>query len=99
MLLHNEYVPKGLSPKLHINWKGPYYITEVGGNDTCALRNCDTDRSVKSRIHANHLKPYRDADLRKVNDTTEETKPETTQESMDPTNTVNEEEPPKETSQ
>ena len=99
VLLHNEYVPKGLSPKLHIKWNGPYYITEVGGNDTYALRNCDTHKSVKSRIHANRLKPYRDADLRRVNDTPEETKPETTQGATDPTNTVNEEEPPKEANQ
>ena len=31
VLLHNEYVPKGLSPKLHIKWNGPSYITEVRG--------------------------------------------------------------------
>ncbi|CAG2200816.1 unnamed protein product [Mytilus edulis] len=60
VLLQCMKVPKGLSPKLHAKWIGPYYITNVGQNNTYKLRRMSDHKIVKSRIHANRIKPYED---------------------------------------
>ena len=59
MCLSNERrVPKGHSPKLSRSWAGPYEIVEAFDNFVYKLRNCRTGKLIKSRIHANRLKPY-----------------------------------------
>ncbi|CAC5414433.1 unnamed protein product [Mytilus coruscus] len=60
VLLQCMKVPKGLSPKLHAKWIGPYYITNVGQNNTYKLRRLSDHKIIKSRIHANRIKPYED---------------------------------------
>ena len=65
VLLHKPFVPKGLSPKLHNHWDGPYYITQECPNLTYTLRKCAGHKQVRSRIHANRLKPYDKPDHRK----------------------------------
>ncbi|CAC5373752.1 unnamed protein product [Mytilus coruscus] len=60
VLLQCMEVPKGLSPKLHAKWIGPYYITNVGQNNTYKLRRMSDHKIIKSRIHANRIKPYED---------------------------------------
>lgn len=68
VLLHQTYVPKGLSPKLHNPWDGPYYITEKGPNNTYQLRRWSDNKVLRSRIHANRLKHYEKPEHRKVLD-------------------------------
>lgn len=68
VLLHKPHVPKGLSPKLHNPWDGPYYITAECPNNTYSLRKCSNTKAVKSRIHANRLKHFENPDFRKVLD-------------------------------
>lgn len=60
VLLQCMKVPKKLSPKLHAKWVGPYYITDVGTNNTYKIRRVVDHKIVKSRIHANRLKHYED---------------------------------------
>ena len=58
VLLYNPTVKKGKSSKLTKKWHGPYYITEVCDNFTYKLRSCETHEPLKSRVHANRLKPF-----------------------------------------
>ena len=53
VLLQCMKVPIVLSPKLHAKWIGPFYITDVGQNNTYKIRRA-------SRIHSNRLKHYED---------------------------------------
>ena len=62
--LYCQKTTPGLSPKLSKKWLGPYYIVDVGDNHTYKLRRCNDHRPVKSRIHANRLKPALDPDDR-----------------------------------
>ncbi|CAC5420206.1 unnamed protein product [Mytilus coruscus] len=60
VMLQSMKVPKGLSPKLHPKWDGPFYVVDVGQNNTCKLRRCSDHKLIKSRIHTNRMKPYID---------------------------------------
>ncbi|CAG2239543.1 unnamed protein product [Mytilus edulis] len=60
VMLQSMKVPKGLSPKLHPKWDGPFYVINVGQNNTCKLRRCSDHKLIKSRIHTNRMKPYID---------------------------------------
>ena len=59
VLLQCMKVPKGLSPKLHAKWVGPFYINQAYQN-TYKLRRANDHKLLKSRIHANRLKLYED---------------------------------------
>lgn len=54
------HIPVGLSKKLYPRWEGPYYITELGPNNTYRLRRCSDNKEMKSLVHANRLKHYKD---------------------------------------
>ncbi|CAC5423935.1 unnamed protein product [Mytilus coruscus] len=60
VMLQSMKVPKGLSPKLHPKWDGPFYVINVGQINTCKLRRCSDHKLIKSRIHTNRMKPYID---------------------------------------
>ncbi|VDI58931.1 Hypothetical predicted protein [Mytilus galloprovincialis] len=60
VMLQSMKVPKGLSPKLHPKWDGPFYVTNFGQNNTCKLRRCSDHKLIKSRIHTNRMKPFID---------------------------------------
>ncbi|PIK61937.1 hypothetical protein BSL78_01162 [Apostichopus japonicus] len=60
VLVFNPQVPQGHSSKLHRKWCGPYYVCELGPNDTFKLRNCSDNKELQSLVHANRLKPYHD---------------------------------------
>ena len=60
VLLYNPQIPKGKSKKTYLKWIGPYYITEVHPNYTYTSRCKETHKVLKSRVHANRLKPYND---------------------------------------
>jgi hypothetical protein len=59
VLLHNPKVPPGKSPKFHIKYVGPYYITAKYDNFTYSIRHCETNKMYGSRVHANRLRLYR----------------------------------------
>jgi hypothetical protein len=59
VLLLDPKVPLGKSNKLHVKWKGPYYVVEKNDNFTYALHDCATDKRHPSLVHANRLRPYR----------------------------------------
>ena len=65
VMLHSTRVPKGLSPKLHPPWDGPFYITNVGPNNTYKLRRCSTHKELTSPVHANRLKIYHNPEHRR----------------------------------
>ena len=52
---------KGLSSKLPIKWKGPYYIVECCPNHTYVLRHANTHVLLKTVVHANRLKPFNES--------------------------------------
>ena len=56
---------RGLSKKLLPKFDGPYYITKVGPKHTFNLRRQSNHKPVKSRVHANRLKPYFNPALRR----------------------------------
>jgi hypothetical protein len=43
---------------LEINWIGPYEIIEVFSKGTMKLKNCLTEKILKTVQHASNLKPY-----------------------------------------
>ena len=57
----------GKAPKLHRKWAGPYYITLLGPHHTYRIRNCATNKEVKSLISGVRLKPYHDPEDRPTN--------------------------------
>ena len=69
VLLRNETVPLGQSPKLCEKFIGPYYIIEVCDNYTYRIADCKTHKEVTSRVNANRLKKYKDPAGRKYNST------------------------------
>lgn len=50
----------GKKHKLQPKWEGPYYIIKVNPNYSFRLRRCDTHVELKSSVHANRLKFYKD---------------------------------------
>ena len=85
VLLRNEKVPVGHSPKLCEKFTGAYYISEVCDNHTYRIVDSATHKEVTSRINANRLKRYKDPSGRKYNftnpttvlDPPQQTSPET----------------------
>ncbi|CAC5378936.1 Retrovirus-related Pol polyprotein from transposon 297 [Mytilus coruscus] len=65
--LYCTKVPVGKAPKLHRKWVGPYYITRFGPHHTYKLRNCATNKEVKSLVNAQRLKQYHDPEERPTN--------------------------------
>lgn len=65
--LYCTKVPVGKAPKLHRKWVGPYYITRFSPHHTYNLRNCATNKEVKSLVNAQSLKPYHDPEERPTN--------------------------------
>ena len=65
--LYCTKVAVGKAPKLHKKWAGPYYITLLGPNHTYKVRNCATNKEVKSLINGVRLKPYYDPEDRPTN--------------------------------
>ena len=65
--LYCTKVAPGKAPKLHRKWTGPYYITQLGPNRTYRIRNCATNKEVKSLINGVRLKPYFDPEDRPTN--------------------------------
>ena len=57
----------GKAPKLHRKWVGPYYITQLGPHHTFKVRNCATNKEVKSLVNGVRLKPYYDPENRPTN--------------------------------
>ena len=65
--LYCTKVAVGKAPKLHKKWACPYYITLLGPNHTYKVRNCATNKEVKSLINGVRLKPYYDPEDRPTN--------------------------------
>ena len=65
--LYCTKVAVGKAPKLHRKWVGPYYITQLGPHHTFKVRNCSTNKEVKSLVNGIRLKPYYDPDNRPTN--------------------------------
>ena len=65
--LYCTKVAPGKAPKLHRKWAGPYYITLLGPHHTYRIRNCATNKEVKSLINGVRLKPYYDPEDRPTN--------------------------------
>ena len=60
VLLKNQKVEPGLSPKLTEKFIGPYYVTLVGPNDTYKIRLVENNKEHKSMVHVNRLRKYTD---------------------------------------
>ena len=60
VLLKESHVPTGLSPKLFQRFEGPYYIVELGPNNTYKLRRCSDHKLIKSFINATRITHYKD---------------------------------------
>ena len=58
VLVRNQRVPTGLSPKFTPPWEGPYYISEIGQNNTYKLIRTSDNKEMKAPVHANRLKHY-----------------------------------------
>ena len=65
--LYCTKVAVGKAPKLHRKWVGPYYITQLGPHHTFKVRNCATNKEVKSLVNGVRLKPYYDPENRPTN--------------------------------
>ena len=65
--LYCTKVAVGKAPKLHRKWVGPYYITQLGPHYTFKVRNCATNKEVKSLVNGVRLKPYYDPESRPTN--------------------------------
>ena len=66
VLLKNEKVEQGLSPKFTEKFIGPYYITLVGPNDTYKIRLVENNKEHKSMVHVNRLRKYYDPCTRAI---------------------------------
>ena len=58
VLLFTPKVPIGHAAKLHRQWSGPWYIADMGPNNTYRLRHSVNHKESKSLIHANRLKHF-----------------------------------------
>lgn len=58
MWINNVQKKLGLNPKLQPKYLGPYYIADVGDNDTYILHDCQSHKPLKSRINAQRMKLY-----------------------------------------
>ena len=65
--LYCTKVAVGMAPKLHRKWVGPYYIMQLGPHHTFKVRNCATNKEVKSLVNGVRLKPYYDPENRPTN--------------------------------
>ena len=65
--LYCTKVAVGKAPKLHRKWVGPYYVTQLGPHHTFKVRNCATNKEVKSLVNGVRLKPYYDPEIRPTN--------------------------------
>jgi hypothetical protein len=65
VLLHDPKVPVGKTAKLYRTWTGPFEILETYDNFLYKLKNCQTGKIIKSRIHSNRMKPYVERQPRK----------------------------------
>ena len=64
VLLFTPKVPIGHAAKLHRQWSGPWYIADMGPNNTYRLRHSVNHKESKSLIHANRLKHFHTPDDR-----------------------------------
>ena len=65
--VNNVRRTKGLNPKLQQKRVGPYYIVDVNpDNHTYLVRDCETHKQVKSRLHASRLAKFVDEDIRQI---------------------------------
>jgi len=61
VLLFNDALKIGESPKFHNNWTGPYLVVSRSDNGLLyRLRHCTSGKEPRAAIHANRLKPYDD---------------------------------------
>ena len=61
VLLFNDALKPGESPKFHDNWTGPYLVVSKSDNGLLyRLRHCDSGKEPRAAIHANRLKVYDD---------------------------------------
>ncbi len=58
VLLHDPKVPVGKTAKLYRTWTGPFEIMETLDNFLYKLKNCQTGKIIKSRLHSNRMKSY-----------------------------------------
>ena len=65
-LTHTHKTP-GISPKLQSKFIGPYYISKILQWDTYIIRNCATNKQLKSPINASRLKAYQSPSERPTN--------------------------------
>ena len=68
VMLRKMNITPGLSKKLEPKYEGPYYITKIGPNHTYNLRRQSNHKPLRSRVHANRLKPYHNPVLRRYKD-------------------------------
>jgi len=61
VLLHNDTVKPGQSPKFLKVWSGPYLVIAKSDDGLLyTLRHCDTGKQPRAAVHANRLKLYND---------------------------------------
>jgi len=61
VLLFNDALKIGESPKFHNNWPGPYLVVSKSDNNLLyRLRHCTSGKEPRAAIHANRLKLYDD---------------------------------------
>ena len=68
VMLRKENVIPGLTKKFAPKFDGPHYITKVCPNHTFRLRRQSNHTPIRSRVHANRLKPYYNPTIRKYAD-------------------------------
>lgn len=60
VLLRRNAVKPGLSAKLSRKWVGPYMITSVGPRCTYKIKDCNTNKVLKTLVNASRLKHYQE---------------------------------------
>ena len=58
VMLRDHHIQTGESSKLHLPYRGPYYIVDKGPTPTYRLREAKTHKVLGAYVHANRLKPY-----------------------------------------
>lgn len=61
VLLRCHAVKPGLSPKLSHKWDGPFVIVSVGSKFTYKIKNCQTNKLMRSYVNAQRLKHYQES--------------------------------------